>query len=72
MTYDMDDEMVTVEVQEVVANHGTIVEFLGIDSNGREVRFGVDHRPAREMIDMLYSEGPFPAMVEDWQIIGFG
>ena len=69
----------TVEVHEVVQPIGafdTIIKFRGtvVDTES-EILFGVDHRPARELIQMMSAaskeEDPDPVLahVEDWQIL---
>ena len=64
----MEDEYMIIEVTNVVADYGTIVVFAGIDGEGRWVTFGVDHREAQDIADILYADGPFPVAVEGWQI----
>lgn len=58
-----------VTVTAVVADHGTIVVFGGVTDEGRQVHFGVDHRPAQGLADAL-AEGPVDAVIEPYQILG--
>jgi hypothetical protein len=62
--------MLTVELQEVLSDQGTVVVFQGVDDEGRTVRFAVDHRSAQDLADILYEDGPFPVAIEDWQVLG--
>jgi hypothetical protein len=61
--------MLVIEVQELLADRGTVVIFQGMDDEGRTVRFAVDHRNAQTIVDILYEDGPFPVGVEDHQVL---
>lgn len=41
----------------------------GTDEAGNTVRFGIDHRPAAGLIDLLAEEGEVACEVEEWQIL---
>ena len=52
-------------------NAGAVV-FTGLDTDdGRRVVVAVDHRMARDIVDAM-PEGPVPAFVEPWQVLGRG
>ena len=59
----------TVLAHGLVADHGTVVVFEGIDSQGRIVTFGVDHRPAQDLALWIEREGSVPVHVEGWQVL---
>lgn len=59
-----------VAVGEVVADHGTIWTFEGIEvESGDLVHFGTDHRIARNLRSIILNEGEVICEVEDWQIL---
>lgn len=67
----METIWVTVEDLENVTGQGqSVLTFTGHDEQGREVRFGVDHRPAAEIIGLVHEHGELPCAVEGWQILG--
>lgn len=37
---------------------------------GKEIRFGIDHRVANDLIGLLSEEGEVACEVEGWQILG--
>ena len=52
----------------------TVVQFIGTNTADERVTFGVDHRPARDMVgamrQLLEEESmPLLAEIEDWQIL---
>lgn len=48
----------------------TVVRFHGLDEEGGEVTFGVDHRPARDLAEAV-ARGEDPIVdLEPWQILG--
>jgi hypothetical protein len=55
--------------EHVVSDQGTIVVFEGrLQADGRKVFFGVDHRIA-EGLDNLLADGEVDCYVEDWQLL---
>jgi hypothetical protein len=64
-----DTETVLVEVQEALETQGTCWLFAGTDTDGHSVTFGVDHRIGASMLDLLGTDGPFPASVVHWQVL---
>lgn len=56
----------------VHSDHGTVVLFDCTDEDtGREYVVAVDHRPARDLAELIAREGACPiAGVEPWQIRG--
>lgn len=65
--YEADDTLV--EVQHALWTEGTVWLFAGTDDKGNHVTFGVDHRQGIGMLDLLASEGPFPASVRHWSVL---
>jgi hypothetical protein len=61
----------TVTVERIVSDQGSIVIFEGLDEEGLFwIQFAADHRPAQWIADAL-SHGINPEChVENWQIIG--
>lgn len=58
---------------EVVSDQGTVVVFGGIAvDSGKTVRFGVDHRMAQGLADLLDQYGEAECDVEGWQLLGGG
>ena len=49
----------------------TIVVFTGSTGDGGRVKFGVDHRPARELQQMIEDNGPTECSVEGWQVLRY-
>ena len=48
----------------------TIAIGTGVDSEGREVTFGGDHRPMAHLAEALEIAGePLPVEIEDWQVL---
>lgn len=60
---------VTEEDLDSIVDQGSVVVFTGIDNQERVVTFGVDHRPARDIIALVHEQGSLPCSVEDWQVL---
>jgi len=65
-----------VEVNDVIKPEAmdTVVRFVGTNTADEKVTFGVDHRPAKELVgamrQLLLEDGmPLLAEIEDWQIL---
>lgn len=49
---------------------GSVLLFTGTEEEtGDSITFGVDHRPAGHLVDMIDEQGEVPCFVEDWQVI---
>lgn len=61
-----------VALKDVVRDEGSIVVLLGetCDGSARDIRFAVDHRMAKALIDALESDDLILAEIETWQIVG--
>jgi hypothetical protein len=61
----------TVDVDTVVADEGTIIVLEGTDrETGDRILFGADHRPAGHVIEALAATGePVPCEVGSWQVL---
>jgi hypothetical protein len=43
----------------------------GLNEDGHEVMFGIDHRPAEDLIDLIeQGEEDITVQVEPWQVLG--
>lgn len=63
------NDVSTVEIQALVEISGTVWTFTGV-AGERTVLVGVDHGPARQLLDDLMSDGPITVRIEPWQILG--
>lgn len=54
---------------EAIQDQGSIVVFTGTAEDDSVVTFGVDHRPAHEVIAIVREEGELVCWVEDWQVL---
>lgn len=52
-----------------VAPQGSVAIGIGTDEDGREVRFGGDHRPMSYLAEHIEAEGPTDVEIEDWQVL---
>ena len=57
------------EAQELLQAEGTVWLFAGQTSDGHDITFGVDHRPARALYDLICEDGPVPVSLECWQVL---
>lgn len=53
----------------VVEDHGTVVVGIGLDEQGRTVRFGGDHRVMAGLVEALAQGEDVDVEVEGWQIL---
>jgi hypothetical protein len=53
-----------------VNDEGTIIVLEGVADNGDTLRFGVDHRPAADILNLLDTHGEITVTVEPWQLLG--
>jgi hypothetical protein len=58
-----------IAVTQLLRDEGSIVLFQGIDSDGAIVNFGVDHRPARDILDAIEAGEDPVAYVPEWAIL---
>ena len=58
-----------IAITDIVADHGSVVVFEGIDEGGFTVRFGADHRMAQAIVDALHRSEDPEAEVESWQFV---
>ncbi len=57
-----------VQIDRVVAYHGSIITLGGTLDDGRAVMVDCDCRPAREILDALETEPSVSAEAEEWQV----
>lgn len=57
-----------VTLTNLLADHGSIVVFEGVDPKGRAVSVSVDHRPAQDIADILFADGELDVDCESWQV----
>ena len=63
------DDLIEVTVTGIVADHGSIIVFIGTDAEGQTVTFGADHRPG-EVIAEALAAGEWPVVgLEGWEIL---
>lgn len=63
-----DADMMVLTITKPFANHGSIIQFVGVDDDGNEYVVAVDHRPAYAVIEALEFGEEVRATVEPWQI----
>jgi hypothetical protein len=68
---EFDGSLVTITEDdlEAVSDQGTIVVFTGTDDEERIVTFGVDHRVAQDIVNLVREQGELVCGVEDWQVL---
>ena len=73
---DTDTVLLTVTENGIVdpgcAGRTTVHRFFGVDADGENILFAVDHRLSHGLIDFILNEGEITVSVEGWQIIGKG
>jgi len=62
-------DTIIAEARELLQADGTIWLFAGRTSDGHDITFGVDHRPARDLYDLICEDGPVPVSLETWQVL---
>lgn len=62
--------LLTVNSETSIDNQGTVIVLEGTDDQGRTHYFAADHRPARDLLEIVAVEGDVPVEVESWQLLG--